>query len=60
MNLNEHGRTIKAMSGRKGGRRRVKKGFAMATSELQRELVNRRWEKYRAKKEQERLQSIQE
>lgn len=38
---------IHRMLSRKGGRRRVPKGFAKTLdSELARELVNRRWEKY--------------
>lgn len=44
--LNEGGLTIKRMAGRKGGRRRVKKGFAKTlTSEKAREYVNKRWNK---------------
>ena len=44
--LNEGGLTIKRMAGRKGGRRRVKKGFAKTiTSEKAREYVKKRWEK---------------
>ena len=59
--LNEGGLTIKRMAGRKGGRRRVRKGFAMTlTPELARELVNRRWKREndnpnRASSEQEKL-----
>ena len=42
--LNEGGLTIRRMAGRKGGRRRVKKGFAKTlTSEKAREYVNKRW-----------------
>ena len=42
--LNEGGLTIKRMAGRKGGRRRVKKGFAKTiTSEKVREYVRKRW-----------------
>ena len=44
--LNDGGLTIRRMAGRKGGRRRVKKGFAKTlTSEKAREYVKRRWEK---------------
>ena len=59
--MNDLAKIIKRYAGRKGGLRKVKKGFAMATPESQRELANRRWEKYRAEKEAEaKLQSIQE
>ena len=55
-------RIIKKFAGRKGGLRKVKKGFAMATPESQSELAKRRWEKYRAEKEkgEARLQPVQE
>ena len=44
--LNDSARLIKKYAGRKGGRRRVKKGFAKTlTSEKAREYVKRRWEK---------------
>ena len=42
--FNEHGKTIKQFAGRKGGRRRVKKGFAKTlTSEKAREYARKRW-----------------
>ena len=44
--LNDSARLIKKYAGRKGGRRRVKKGFAKTlTSEKAREYVKKRWEK---------------
>ena len=44
--LNDSARLIKKYAGRKGGRRRVKKGFAKTlTPELAKELVNRRWKR---------------
>lgn len=44
--LNDSARLIKKYAGRKGGRRRVKKGFAITlTSEKAREYAKRRWEK---------------
>ncbi len=44
--LNDSGRLIKSFAGRKGGRRRVKKGFAKTlTSEKASEYAKRRWEK---------------
>lgn len=39
-------RIIKRYAGMKGGKRKVKKGFAMATPESQKKLVERRWRKY--------------
>lgn len=51
---------IRRMVGRKGGRRRVKKGFAKTlTSEKAREYVNRRWHpdnNPRTNSEQEKLE----
>ena len=42
--LNDSARLIKKYAGRKGGRRRVKKGFAKTlTSEKAREYVKKRW-----------------
>lgn len=44
--MNDSARLIKKYAGRKGGRRRVKKGFAKTlTSEKAREYAKRRWEK---------------
>ncbi len=44
--MNDSARLIKKFAGRKGGRRRVKKGFAKTlTSEKAREYAKRRWEK---------------
>lgn len=44
--MNDSARTIKQFAGRKGGRRRVKKGFAKTlTSEKAREYANKRWKK---------------
>lgn len=44
--MNDSLRLIKKFAGRKGGRRRVKKGFAKTlTSEKAREYAKRRWEK---------------
>lgn len=44
--MNDSLRLIKKYAGRKGGRRRVKKGFAKTlTSEKAREYAKRRWEK---------------
>lgn len=44
--MNDSARLIKKFAGRKGGRRRVKKGFAKTlTSEKAREYVKKRWEK---------------
>lgn len=53
-------RIIKRYAGMKGGKRRVKKGFAMATPESQKSLANRRWEKYREEKRKAELQAVQE
>lgn len=39
-NLNDHGKTIKRFAGRKGGRRRVKKGFAMMDKDRLREITS--------------------
>lgn len=42
--MNESARLIKKYAGRKGGRRRVKKGFAKTlTSEKAREYAKKRW-----------------
>ena len=42
--LNDSARLIKKYAGRKGGRRRVKKGFAKTlTSEKAREYARKRW-----------------
>lgn len=42
--LNDSARLIKKFAGRKGGRRRVKKGFAKTlTSEKAREYARKRW-----------------
>lgn len=44
--MNDSARLIKKYAGRKGGRRRVKKGFAKTlTSEKAREYAKKRWEK---------------
>lgn len=44
--MNDSARLIKKFAGRKGGRRRVKKGFAKTlTSEKAREYANIRWKK---------------
>lgn len=44
--MNDSLRLIKKFAGRKGGRRRVKKGFAKTlTSEKAREYAKMRWEK---------------
>jgi uncharacterized protein YneR len=44
--VNDSLRLIKKYAGRKGGRRRVKKGFAITlTSEKAREYAKRRWQK---------------
>lgn len=44
--MNESAKLVKKFAGRKGGRRRVKKGFAKTlTSEKAREYVNKRWNK---------------
>jgi len=43
--MNDSARLIKKFAGRKGGRRRVKKGFAKTlTSEKAREYANKRWQ----------------
>lgn len=63
--FNEHGKTIKQFAGRKGGRRRVKKGFATNTklaSEAGKKGMARRWhgteDSYtRTNSEQEELQN---
>jgi len=42
--MNDSAKIIKEFAGRKGGRRRVKKGFAKTlTSEKAREYANKRW-----------------
>lgn len=44
--MNDSARLIKKFAGRKGGRRKVPKGFAKTlTSEKAREYANRRWQK---------------
>lgn len=44
--ITESARLIKKFAGRKGGRRRVKKGFAKTlTSDKAREYANIRWQK---------------
>jgi hypothetical protein len=44
--VNEAGRIVRQQAGRKGGRRKVKKGFAKTlTSQKAREYVKKRWEK---------------
>ena len=59
--MNDSLRIIKRYAGMKGDKRKVKKGFAMATPESQKSLVNRRWERYREEKEREaKLQAVQE
>lgn len=63
--FNEHGKTIKQFAGRKGGRRRVKKGFATNTklaSEAGKKGMATRWHgtEYnytRTNSEQEELQN---
>ena len=43
--MNDSARLIKKFAGRKGGRRRVKKGFAKTlTSEKAREYAQKRWD----------------
>lgn len=42
--MNDSARLIKKFAGRKGGRRKVKKGFAKTlTSEKARDYANKRW-----------------
>jgi len=49
--MNDSGRLIKKFAGRKGGRRKVKKGFAKTlTSEKAREYAKIRWEKAKSDK----------
>lgn len=59
--MNESARLIKKYAGRKGGRRRVKKGFAKTlTSEKAREYARKRWHgkdsHTRTSSEQEKLE----
>ena len=47
--VNEAGRIVRQQAGRKGGRRRVKKGFAKTlTSEKASEYAKTRWKKSKA------------
>ena len=49
--MNDSARLIKKFAGRKGGRRKVKKGFAKTlTSEKAREYAKIRWEKAKSDK----------
>lgn len=49
--MNDSLRLIKKFAGRKGGRRKVKKGFAKTlTSEKAREYALKRWEKQQSTK----------
>ncbi len=51
--MNDSARLIKKYAGRKGGRRRVKKGFAKTlTSEKAREYALKRWKRDKVPPEQ--------